>query len=81
MYFIDETSPIRLYTDASDYGIGGVLFEVVNDELKPIAFISKSLSTSQIGQQYKRRLTLSFSVANNWITLSEIENSLFILII
>ena len=32
MYFIDESSPIRLYTDASDYGIGGVLFQVVNDE-------------------------------------------------
>ena len=32
MYFIDDDSPIRLYTDASDYGIGGVLFQVVNDE-------------------------------------------------
>ena len=48
MCFIDESSPIRLYTDASDYGIGGVLFQVVNDEWKPIAFLSKSLSASQI---------------------------------
>ena len=48
MYFIDKTSPIRLYTDASDYGIGGVLFQVINDEWKPIVFISKSLSASQI---------------------------------
>ena len=48
MYFIDDDSPIRLYTDASDYGIGSVLFQVVNDEWKPIAFISKSLSASQI---------------------------------
>ena len=47
MYFIDETSPIRLYTDASDYGIGGVLFQVVNNEWKPIAFISKSLSADR----------------------------------
>ena len=23
MYFINDDSPIRLYTDASDYGIGG----------------------------------------------------------
>ena len=45
---VDESSPIRLYTDASDYGIGGVLFQVVNDEWKPIAFISKFLSASQI---------------------------------
>ena len=48
MYFIDDSSPIRLYTDASDYGIGGVLFQVVNADWKPIAFISKSLSAPQI---------------------------------
>ena len=30
MYFINDDSPIRLYTDASDYGIGGVLFQIVN---------------------------------------------------
>ena len=29
MYFLDDDSPIRLYTDASDYGIGGVLYQVV----------------------------------------------------
>ena len=34
--------------NTSDYGIGGVLFQVVNDEWKPIAFISKSQSASQI---------------------------------
>ena len=48
MYFIDKSSPIRLYTDASDYGIGGELFQVVNDDWKPIAYISKSLSATQI---------------------------------
>ena len=30
MYFINDDSPIRLYTDASDYGIGGVLFGNTN---------------------------------------------------
>ena len=30
MYFINDDSPIRLYTDASDYGIGGVHFQIVN---------------------------------------------------
>ena len=48
MYFIDDDSPIKLYTDVSDYGIGGVLFQVVNDDWKPIAFISKSLSATQM---------------------------------
>ena len=48
MYFINDDSPIRLYTDASEYGIGDVLFQVVNNVWRPIAFISKSLSVPQI---------------------------------
>ena len=46
MYFINDDLPIKLYTDASDYGIGGVLFQIVNTVWRPIAFISKSLSTT-----------------------------------
>ena len=42
MHFFDEVSPIKLYTDASDYGIGGILFQIVNNIWKPIAFGSKS---------------------------------------
>ena len=48
IYFINDDSPIRLYTDASDYGIGGVLLQIVNTVWRPIAFISKSLSATQI---------------------------------
>ena len=49
MYFIDDNKlDIRLYTDASDFGIGGVLFQVVDSIWKPIAFISKSLTPTQI---------------------------------
>ena len=44
---MDEESPVELYTDASDYGIGGVLFQRVNGDLKPISFVSKSLSATQ----------------------------------
>ena len=44
MHFIDNVSPIHLYTDASDYGEGGVLFQQVGDEMKPILFVSKSLN-------------------------------------
>ena len=47
MHFIDNVSPIHLYTDASDYGVGGVLFQKVGDEMKPISFVSKSLNFSQ----------------------------------
>ena len=49
MYFIDDNSlDIRLYTDASDFGIGGVLFQVVGTIWQSIAFISKSLTPTQI---------------------------------
>ena len=52
LHFLDDVNPIRLYTDASDYGIGAALFQIVPSESgniwKPIAFISKSLTTSQL---------------------------------
>ena len=38
MYFIDDDKlDIRLYTDASDFGIGGVLIQVVDTIWQPIA--------------------------------------------
>ena len=44
LFFLDDTSPIILQTDASDYGIGAFLFQVVNEQVKPVAFMSKMLS-------------------------------------
>jgi RNase H-like domain found in reverse transcriptase len=44
MHFLNDTDPIVLHTDASDYGIGGCLFQVVEGKEHPIAFVSKSLS-------------------------------------
>jgi RNase H-like domain found in reverse transcriptase/Integrase zinc binding domain len=35
-------------TDASDYGIGGYIFQVVDGKEHPIAFVSKSLSPAQL---------------------------------
>ena len=48
LWFVDDYSPIFLKTDASDYGIGAYLYQVVNQEdgstkEHPIGFISKSL--------------------------------------
>ena len=49
IHFIDDNKlDIRLYTDASNFGIGGVLFQVVDTVWQPIAFISKSLTPIQI---------------------------------
>ena len=40
MHFLDDTdAPIRLYTDASDYGIDSIW--------RPIAFVSKSFNATQ----------------------------------
>ena len=48
LWFVDDHSPIFLKTDASDYGIGAYLYQVVTEAdgkevEKPIGFISKSL--------------------------------------
>ena len=48
MHFIDNVSPIHLYTDTSDYGVGGVLFQKIGDKMKPISFVRKSLNFSQL---------------------------------
>ena len=39
-----ETAPIYLDTDASDYGIGAYLFQLVDGKEKPVAFMSRALS-------------------------------------
>ena len=48
LYFVNETAPITLMTDASDYGIGGYLFQKVKGVDQPVAFVSKSLSEVQL---------------------------------
>ena len=48
LYFMDDTSPIHLFTDASERGYSGYLCQVVNGEERPIAFISKSVSGSEV---------------------------------
>ncbi|GKT37683.1 uncharacterized protein E5676_scaffold863G00210, partial [Aduncisulcus paluster] len=41
--FFDQSKPHFLYCDASDWGVGGVLFQ----EDKPVMFISKKLTETQ----------------------------------
>jgi len=43
MFFINDHDEIVVYTDASDYGVGGAVFQGG----VPIAFVSKSLTTQQ----------------------------------
>ena len=48
MHFLSDTAPITLHTDASDYGIGGYLFQTVDGIDQPVAFVRKSLNKSQL---------------------------------
>ena len=48
LYFMDESAPVFLYTDACDHGIGAYLYQLVNGEERPVAFMSKSLSGAQL---------------------------------
>ena len=41
LFFYDETAPVILLTDASDYGIGGYLYQLVDGKEQPVAFVSK----------------------------------------
>jgi hypothetical protein len=50
LYFFDydvENNPVTLETDASDYGIGGVLWQTVGGEKRCVAIYSKSLDATQ----------------------------------
>ena len=62
LFFITDEDPIFLYTDASDYGIGAYLFQVVDGKEQPIAFYSKSLTGSQL----------------NWLTIEKECYAIFV---
>lgn len=48
LFFVDESSPVYLHTDASDYGVGAYAFQIVEEVEVPIAFLSKSLVNEQL---------------------------------
>ena len=47
-HFMSDIAPITLHTDASDYGVGGYLFQTVDGIDQPVAFVSKSLNKFQL---------------------------------
>ena len=40
LFFVDTSAPVFLHTDASNYGIGGYLFQVIDGKQRPIIFLS-----------------------------------------
>ena len=48
LYFLEATAIPILQTDASDYGIGGYLFMVINGKVRIVRFFSKALVGPQL---------------------------------
>ena len=48
IFFVQDDAPIFLHTDASKYAIGAYLFQIVQTKEQPIAFLSKTLTDSQL---------------------------------
>ena len=48
LFWHKEGEPIYLLTDACDYGIGGYLYQLIDERERPVAFVSKSLTGPQL---------------------------------
>jgi len=50
LFFLDDRpeSTVYLHTDASDYGFGAYLFQVVDGQERPTAFMSKSFTGAEL---------------------------------
>ena len=55
LYFINLNAPIWLNTDASGYGVGGYLYQIIDGKEYPVAFVSKTLSKQQRRWDAKER--------------------------
>ena len=61
LFLVNDDDLIYLLTDASDYGIGGYLYQLVDDKELPIAFVSKSLTGAQLRWSTIMRLLLLYN--------------------
>ena len=48
LFFIDESAEVFVETDASDYGYGAYIYQVINGKQYPILFVSKSFVGAQL---------------------------------
>lgn len=55
--------PFEIHTDASDYGVGGVLTQTINGVEHPIAYMSKSLTAQERNYSITEREALAVLVA------------------
>jgi len=47
LFFIDDHSPVFVGTDASDYGLGGYVYQIVDGNIHHIAFVSHSFTDTE----------------------------------
>ena len=70
--FPDMTKDIQLVTDASDRAIGGVLQEVHDDGVKPLAFFSRKLSATEANRStFDRELLAIFAAVKHFLYFLE----------
>lgn len=65
LFWLDYSSdsPIHLYTDASDYGVGAHLVQIVNGEPRTIALMSRTLTKTQRGWMVPEKEAFAIVVA------------------
>ena len=47
---MSDIAPITLHTDASDYGVGGCLFQTVDGINQHVAFVDPLISPNSVGR-------------------------------
>lgn len=48
LHFVDEHAPIVVMTDASDYGIGAYIYQLIDNKERPIIFYSSALHGAEL---------------------------------
>ncbi len=48
LFFLDPNGLVFVLTDASDYGIGAYIFQIIDGVERPVIFLSKALSGAQL---------------------------------
>ena len=55
----DVSKPFRVYTDASDFALGPVLLQEVDQELLPVAYVSRKLTPAEMNYTITEKETLA----------------------